>query len=143
MNIVFLDIDGVLNQCQPNCYIDNKCFAVLVKICKDTNSNVVLSSSWRVGFTLFGTCSPHIQKLVDMLAKHNISIVGRTPKRGDRGIEVKEYIRTHNISRYVVLDDDKEEFKDVVPNNLYIVNHKTGLSSKDVVAIERMLGKSM
>ena len=119
-NIIFLDIDGVLNQCQTGCYIDKLCLKVLIDICKKLNANIVLSSSWRVGFSLFGECSKEIQNLIDLLEPHGIKIVGRTPRRANREIEIKEYLRTHDVTNYLIIDDvitDIEECADENWNN--------------------------
>ena len=130
-NIVFLDIDGVLNQCQPNCYIDSLCLKVLIKICKKTESKVVLSSSWRVGFSNFGECSKEIQRLRDMLNEHGVEIIGRTSKLGNRNEEIQEYIKSHNVENYLIIDDDIHEFGNVRPDNLLLTNYKSGLTWND------------
>lgn len=61
--IVFLDIDGVLNQLQGNYFLDKKCIENLGKLCKEIKGIVVLTSSWRLGYTNVGRCSPQIEEL--------------------------------------------------------------------------------
>lgn len=45
--IIFLDIDGVLNQLQGGYYLDENCIKVLSNLCKRVNGKIVLTSSWR------------------------------------------------------------------------------------------------
>ena len=65
-NIIFLDVDGVLNShlyveqykdkrgewlnlSQREQNLDPKAVKMLDQLCKDTNSKIVLSSTWRLG----------------------------------------------------------------------------------------------
>lgn len=134
---IFLDIDGVLNQLQRN-HIDNACVARLSKIVKKLDGKVVLTSSWRIGYSNFGTCAPHIEKLKKMFRSFSIDIVGRTDKLGDRTVEIVKYIEKYGIDMYIVIDDDVDEFKTGLLKNTYIVNSKTGLTDKDVSKILKM-----
>lgn len=59
--IVFLDIDGVLNQLQ----IDVNCVANLAVLVHRLDAKIVLSSTWRFGYTHnFNYCTPQIQHLI-------------------------------------------------------------------------------
>ena len=86
--IIFLDIDGVLNQLQSNYYLDNRYIENLAMLCKKLKATVVLTSSWRLGYTNLGKCSPQIEELKAQFSKHNIKISGRTANLGDRTIEI-------------------------------------------------------
>ena len=136
--VIFLDVDGVLNQLQRNYYIDVKCVRILARICKKLKGTIVLTSSWRLGYTHTGTCSPQIEQLKELFAAHGIKISGRTGVLGDRTLEIKDYIKRHNVKNYLVLDDDKSEFKSGWLLNTYIVNYKTGLVVDDIKAIKEM-----
>ena len=137
--VIFLDIDGVLNQLQ-SWYIDEKCVEFLGILCSKLNATVVLTSSWRPGFCRdFNKCSPQIQELLSLCQEHNIQVEGRTRNLDDRSDEVKDYCNRHDIADYVILDDDPSLFSDT--EHLYLVNHKTGLIRKDVRRILRMCRK--
>lgn len=140
--IVFLDIDGVLNQLQGNYFLDKKCIENLGKLCKEIKGIVVLTSSWRLGYTNVGKCSPQIEELRKLFREQNISILGRTLDLGDRSEEIKKYIETHNVGNYVIIDDDISEFKNEALPNLYIVNHKTGLTDIDINKLVKLYKKS-
>ena len=120
--IIFLDIDGVLNQLQPNCYLDNNCIKILAEIKEKLQAEIVLTSSWRLGFThSYDRCTPQIKKLIDEFNKQHIKIRSRTKQLWNRTTEIQTYIQENNVGSYVILDDDKSEHTDY--RNLYIVNH--------------------
>lgn len=107
-NIIFLDIDGVLNGYnfwnllgwKIACFLKNKHiknwyrkvsdpFGVhktkvkrLSKIVKNTNAKIVMSSSWRGGFwnVPYEEKTDHQKKLTDLLNKYNIEVIDITPK---------------------------------------------------------------
>lgn len=128
---IFLDIDGVLNQLQPY-KLDEKCIINLANLCINLDANIVLTSSWRLGFTHnFSSCSPQVQELRQLLKHYGVDISGRTKSLGSRYFEIECYIKEYNISEYIILDDDKSEFVKS-DKNLYLINYKTGLTCKDV-----------
>lgn len=114
MNIVFLDIDGVLN-CQSyfkqrECKgedIDDKTLPILQKIAKDNNAIIVLTSTWRV----LDKESESYQYLVNKLAKYDLSIYDHTPiMKHNRPLEIKTWLSEHeDIENWVSLDDDFDE----------------------------------
>lgn len=119
---IFLDIDGVLNsehtfgnkisESISDQYLEN-----LRKIIEETDAKLVLSSSWRVYFNnnIKNPNNIFAMILLASLAKHNLELHNMTPFvkgpfSNERGLEIKTYIRQHNITDYVVIDD--EEFSD-------------------------------
>lgn len=65
MITVFLDIDGVLNQLQYGYHLDRSCIDVLNQIVKGLDYQIVLTSSWRLGFShSYKRCSPQVQNLL-------------------------------------------------------------------------------
>ncbi len=136
--IIFLDIDGVLNQLQP-WYIDKTCIKNLGQLCKQLHTTkIVLTSSWRKGWNRDVTkCTPQITALIKCFNAEGLSIIGRTRELGDRLAEVLDYCENHDIKRYVILDDDRSEFSKNV-KNLYITNSKTGLTITDIKNIKRL-----
>ena len=125
-NIIFLDIDGVLNYLNyfikmkntrvnynkvfynNNYYatflinlldIDQNKLYLLKEIIRETNSKVVISSSWR---------NLKIYPLVeDYLIKMGIPVIGTTPYiNSKRGLEIKTYLKEHKVDNYIILDDD-------------------------------------
>lgn len=137
MKIIFLDVDGVLNQLQKY-HVDGNCIKELSKI-YSADTRIVLTSSWRLGFSRnINQCSPQIRKLITCLNKYNMSIMYCTEKLGDRRKEVLSWLQGKNIESYIILDDDKSEYSSIDRLNIYLTNSKTGLTSKDIKSIKKM-----
>ncbi len=133
MQIVFLDIDGVLNhhhfyetrykgeeKTNPTKFevyadmIDPKSVDFLNEIVDGTDAKFVISSTWRLGKTI-----EELQKLLDY---HGFKgeIIGKTPRGCEsccRGNEIHTWIRDNeehlggnysDYSSYVILDDDSD-----------------------------------
>lgn len=130
MKILFLDLDGALNSSQymrankekwnsdKYCeMIDPKAVLLLNKIIKETNAEIVISSSWRlmfddlndlkeilVGRGLVGNIidqTPTINPLTDGVEVH-----GNIP----RGLEIQKWLRSapRQIESFVILDDNSD-----------------------------------
>ena len=61
-----------------------------------------------------------------------IRIVGKTTFRVNRELEIKEYLRTHDVTNYLIIDDDERVFGEHRPDNLMLTNYKTGLVWNDL-----------
>lgn len=131
MNIIFLDIDGVLN-CQvfyenygypkdiDNYERENICelrLKWLTDLCHDTNSKVVISSSWRSGRDI-----KYFQDTFDKLGGI-FEVIGKTPWLNfypihlmqehsmpsvPRGCEIKYWLDNTDFKydNYAIIDDD-------------------------------------
>ena len=129
MKIVFLDIDGVLNN--ETCdyvdlavgrfgrkqeYIDFDCIARLNKITDETGAVIVVSSTWRFGLS--------VDELITLFHALGITgkVIGKTDQKENnytfRGNEIFKWIND-NISAtghkyrweftdYVIIDDDSD-----------------------------------
>jgi len=123
MKIIFLDVDGVLNQLQRY-HVDENCVRELAKI-YSTDTRIVLISSWRLGFSRnINQCSPQVKNLITCLNKYNMNIMYCTEKLGDRRKEVLNWLQGKNVESYIVLDDDKSEYSSLEELNIYITNSK-------------------
>ncbi len=127
-NIIFLDIDGVLNSDKYFDSIDNKeCMnlvdrlmldidmskvKILLEVINKTNAKVVITSSWR-RMKLY----PYIkERLISM----GLPVVGETLFiEGRRGEEIKSYLLENRVSNYCIIDD--EVFKDYKELEDYLV----------------------
>jgi len=139
MQVIFLDIDGVLNYNDYfnnnyqgiNRYIDRKKLLLIKEIIYKTNCKIVFTSSWRYSL-LFSTT---IEKF---LIKEGI-IFDKTPFiNNDRGIEIKEYLKIHpNIKDFIIIDDDIfSSYDKYLLSKLVKTNIKEGLTeecSKDII----------
>ena len=149
MNILFLDIDGVLtsmkSQAGPKVEIlwsleeerlvddfDPDCIDRLKRILKETGASVVISSSWRERFTL--------ETLIKHFEGFGVTgIIGMTPVLKDhRGKEIQAWLDEHkDVDRFVILDD----YNDMVHLSPYLIriHWKTGIAEHNVIPAIEML----
>ena len=106
--LLFLDIDGVLHNVLPQTereYFRKNCMNQLLRICNETNCDIVLSSQWRE-FPL------KVKLLNKVFQEHQLpKIIGMTPELlfGSRTDAISSWLRRNskrskNIP-FVVLDD--------------------------------------
>jgi hypothetical protein len=127
VNIIFLDIDGVLNkkrdQNKEN-FIDDKLIHILKTILNKTDAKIVLSSTRR----LYKDAKKIVKK---RLLQKEIEILSTTPKIGDssnRSKEIKRWLRDHlNIKKYAIIDDREDAGYDM-EKNFFQTNPKIGLT---------------
>lgn len=117
VRIIFLDIDGVLNnylEREGHRQLSDRCVGLLNRLTDETGAKIVLSSTWRLGKSLeeiqvmakdLGITGEVIGRTEDLRGKHP-SIV--------RGNEIDHWINTNTdiigdkyvFRNYVILDDD-------------------------------------
>lgn len=168
MNIIFLDFDGVLNsqtffikrdrnmrdlrmidtnslnESDPHVeymlwQIDLDNLDLLRKIVDETDSKIVVISSWKQ-LSWFDKIAKH---LIDM----KIPIIDTTKDNGsNRGEGIKNYLNTHDISNYIIIDDeifpdyDEELINHLVKTSFY----RTGLNEESVKkAIDMLKGRQL
>lgn len=137
MRIIFLDVDGVLNQLQKY-FIDKKCVQRLSSLV-DADVKIVLISSWRLGFEMdYSKYSSQIKNLRDVCKQFGFDIRYKTQKLGDRREEVLDFMKGKSVSNYIILDDDKSEYSSIAGLNLYLINSKTGLTDFDIIKVRKM-----
>ena len=138
MNVIFLDIDGVLrtdksdrfwskvlNQDIPTSIFDRKLSPTSIKILNEiiliTDAKVVITSMWRTVYDL--------DKLKSIFKDSGFKgeIVGETNQFGYRGEEIQEWLDTNYIKKYVVVDDSVRD----------ILNH---INTKRVIKIDPING---
>ncbi len=146
INILFLDIDGVLNSTQwynsNSCkaldksikrYFDPVCIEYLNKIVNETEARIIISSSWRL--------------LRDLQELQNIfyavgfkgKIYGKTPISSSydmenpipRGLEIQEWLddnrnKFKSSIKYAILDDE-DDFLESQKPYFFQTNFNTGL----------------
>lgn len=140
LKILFLDVDGVLNNrnnlmsrddlvrfafdkdiieyYDPSASVlgfDIKCVNNLFWIIKETSCKIVLSSSWRKIPRLV-----RVIKNLDAGSEYELDLIGVTPGScdGKRGGEIKEYLENSGFSDYVyaIVDDDSDMLEEQMPH---------------------------
>ena len=156
MKIIFLDIDGVLNNLytketfQGFVFLEDEKILLLKEIIEKTKAEIVLSSTWRKGWILKSE-NPYssnedvclFEALEEKLAEYDIELMGCTEEIGTRGEEITEWLENHkeDVESYVILDDaDESEFTGH-ENHLVTTSIEDGLTMKAVVEAVSILNE--
>ena len=123
LDVIFLDIDGVLNPDKdnhPHVFAPD-CVTQLRRILDaQPQAHVVFSTTWRIGFSFFA--------LGWLWNQHDLPlkrVIGRTPdiKIDQRGAEISKWLsdapllsKEHKIRRFAVLDDEVEPILKTIPS---------------------------
>lgn len=108
MRVLFLDVDGVLNNYEMMHKEEYALCAFMInrlkRIIEATNATIILSSSWRL-FEDRREC------LRNTLEKHGLKWEGRTPFIGPakRCVEIEEWLERNDVDKFAIIDDSKEE----------------------------------
>jgi len=151
MNIVFLDIDGVLNSQnklielynktgKPHSGLffpfDEKCLNNLKFLVEETNSKIVITSTWR-------KYEENMQILINTFKEYELDkrIIGYTPVLcTKREYEIAAYL--NEIGRdvnYVIIDDIT--YMGELNSKLVVTSYKTGLTKENVNSAIKILKK--
>lgn len=110
MKVLFLDVDGVLNNQEDlknngMLYACADKIAILKKIVDETDVQIVLSSTWRI----LKKYRDHIKWC---LRKQGMKIIDKTPRPPkmsmywSRAEEIKAWLDENDVLDYVIIDDD-------------------------------------
>lgn len=151
-NLIFLDIDGVLN-CQlfydtkpkktiyePSDNIDPVRVGWLNELCDETDSAVVISSTWRMSGLEY--CTKVLRE-----AGATFTILDITPRLHiARGCEIDQWLRDncmihfgvhgHDFYRYAIIDDDSDMLLNQEPHFFHTDNY-SGLTPNTCYRIKR------
>ena len=163
MKIIFLDVDGVLNSDRymasqkfneeirgykdmwevinkvPHTHLDPAAIKLLNTLVEQSGAEVVLSSTWRLRFTL--------DEMNEMLASRGakFTIVNKTPParrfRSYRGEEVRDYLKSleEQPESFVILDDI-DQFP-LLKDNFVRTTERDGLTETHVQKALDILNK--
>lgn len=152
--LIFLDIDGVLNPQTNIWYRKQKGEPIssynitlpgdklyrLKRIIRDTGAEIIISSSWRIGFQKeLMEPSPAIINLQNQLARFDLHISGYTPLHNDRhrGREIANYLMTfihknRYKPKYVIIDNEIKDLVDMHQGHIVHTNSMLGLQDEHV-----------
>lgn len=149
MNIIFLDVDGVINSINHTMYckevlklkkindtnypFDEEALMNLKYLVDITDAGIVITSTWRL-------LKKHYKVLMDKLKEYDleIKVVGITPDLNkNKKEEILSMINEYNIDNFIVLDD-----ADIDIPFLIKVNRYTGLSRNDTKKGIKILTKT-
>lgn len=143
MKVIFLDIDGVLNNydsLQNGVQLHSDLVRRVSHVCQHTSAEIVISSTWR-----------HLHPLgvlANMLWVTGLvygRVIGKTPscRNGFRGNEIEKYLcynRHFQIDQYAILDDNSDFHNYQKP--YFVQTHiEQGITDDDVVKLMDILGR--
>ena len=154
-NIIFLDIDGVLNsnfwndihqkEISDGTLIDEMKVSLLSSLVERGRAKIVLHSGWKYWFDK--NCHPvrkEAKKLVEIFEKYAIKIFDRTPDLANDEIrqskkfslvkadEIKLWLREHSeITNWIVIDDLDLNDQDIAIHQIK-PNQNIGLTLEDI-----------
>lgn len=154
MNLVFLDVDGVLNYStmkkdrppDGSAWFRDRVAWICsdrTKLLNQVHAHFVLSSSWRY--------MVEVEVMQRMLSYRGFTgrLVGRTPKAGElknkerivtpvpRGHEIAEYLDANPADRFAILDDNADMAH--LKHRLVQTDPSEGLTQADVDRVKEML----
>lgn len=141
MKVIFLDIDGVLNNHillyhYGFDYIDEGLVELLGSVVSATKADIVLSSTWRL--------EDHSRNLVrEALGRFGMSLFDWTTRiaGGHRCEEIAEWLKRHpKVKKYAVVDDDPDAGCGV-GKNFFMTDADVGLTDDIASKIIRHLGR--
>lgn len=145
MNILFLDIDGVMNSSKHRAYLnsigvhemimrsfDPEAVVALNWLLNECDFSIVISSSWRSHWNMGELCEHFIEQGVEQAER----IIAYTPKLySRRGIEIQKWLDGHHPSKFVILDDDSD--MEHLMSHLVKTDFANGLTMKEAEEIRK------
>jgi hypothetical protein len=149
MNLIFLDIDGVLNtsaSLAEGIHICPDKVILIRNLCIELDCQIVISSSWRVIHPLaeikellYRTgfyCRTRIIDGTPIIRRHDPDFIGF-----DRGYEVEKWLCSKGNEYNYVIIDDIDEFLPYQKSRFVKTNEHTGITSDDIFKIKQILNK--
>lgn len=161
-NIIFLDIDGVLNsnfwndthqrEISDGMLVDGEKVKLLAELVRNTNAEIVLHSGWRFWFGRDGApLREEARNLSELLAKEGLKITDVTPDLTTEEIrrtrkfslvkaeEILLWISSHeDIGGWVVLDDLDLHHAEISKHQVK-TDQAVGLTPEDVQQAEKLI----
>lgn len=158
MKLIFLDIDGVLNNSEwyrtkaeytYEYTRDIKAFNFdpdnwkwVEKLINDTDSKIVLSSSWR-NYDVQNTINEFKYTGFDPITKYLIDVTPFSFER-HRGKEIETFLKNTklDVENYVIIDDDTDMLNEQLSHFVY-TDYNVGMTEGDYLKAKSILnGKS-
>ena len=143
MKVIFLDIDGVLNDAITTADLmddspKKEHLDCLKQIVDATGAEIVLSSTWR----LFPLSRREIKK---SLATVGLDFIDRTDELDDgRGAEIDAWLCKHpEVENFVILDDEDRDMKGEFADHIVRTSFYTGLLPEHVEKAIKILNKEV
>ena len=141
MKIFFLDIDGVLNDCNSTgVFHENStdifCIAVLNEALRRTGAKVVIISSWKDNFDF--------EVVRDLLYQRGVlqdSIISATERDIPKEQGIKNFLEHSQAEEFVIIDDNLELQDPMLKNFCVQTDSHIGLVPEDLSRIINLFNK--
>lgn len=138
-NIIFLDIDGVLNDNISTFSLES--VSVLKQLSYSYHAKIVMITSWQSNGT--NNRRKKIKKIFEELNIYDIDFIDPNFKGNLYDIElpsrllgIVDYLKNNEVSNYVILDDEHHNDYKLVCLNHYRTRPLKGLTYKDLPKIQ-------
>lgn len=149
MNIIFLDIDGVLNSERymrkygsTGLVIDPLRLALVKRIVDETDAKIVLTTSWREHWDVDGDrCDSVGREINDVFGGAGLSIFDKTPLIDrNREKEIEQWLAcNYPIDNFVVIDDCFLDSKTIRDHFVKTDNYRDGLGEDNTAEAIKIL----
>ena len=158
MKIIFLDIDGVLNNTSTQkmfeeyYFVEDEKMELLKQLVVRTGAKLVLSSTWREGWYArermenpsksFQSAIRLFEALEKKLSEYDLELLSYTEDFGTRGEEIDLWLKSwkgESIESFVILDDMYPEDLQLHQEYLVQTTESFGLTQEDVEEAVNML----
>lgn len=155
MNVIFLDVDGVLNYsgCAARCGrylgIEDEKVKLLARLVEATGAKIVLVSTWKENW--YTEPNKHKQDylanyLDEKLSVAGLTVLDKTPNEYDwylgRGEGIVVYIHTHDVKRFVILDDNQFDYDGCDLTDFWVkTDDNVGLTEENVLQAIKIMSK--
>lgn len=138
-NIIFLDIDGVLNDNNSIFLLES--VDVLKQLIYKYNAKIVMITSWQMNGTI--NRRNRIKYQFEGFGIYDIEFIDPNYegslcniKMPSRILGIIDYLKNNEVANYVILDDEYHNNYKLISLNHYKTNKFKGLTSKDLSKIE-------
>ena len=142
LKVIFLDVDGVLNndstgvEWDPHVRISTALVAKLSKIVEKTNAEIYLVSDWKREWYKDNKAiqDTYADFLDFKLAQFGLKITDKVEGGScTRGKNINEFFKKHDVISYVILDDDDYDYYDCGHGANYVpIYAAVGLTDENV-----------
>ena len=158
MKVIFLDIDGVLNNTSTEetfedyYFVEDEKVKLLKQLVTRTNAKLVLSSTWREGWYAkehISNPSPSylsairlFEALKQKLSEYGLELLSYTEDFGTRGEEIDLWLKNwtgEQVESFIILDDMYPEDLKLYTERLVQTSESLGLTQEDIEKAINML----
>ena len=142
MKCIFLDLDGVLNNWYHPDGVAEENARVLKKIIDQSQAKVIVTSSNKYSIQRGDVDyyeSHFFENYIKELKNYKIEIDDLTPYvDANRSLEIKQFLREHEIEQFVILDDELIEGEDLQEHQVFLDLYR-GLQEEHIIPSLRIL----